>query len=1344
MKKQNILFHLWTTLFWFGLLLNAAPAAALTQPSEDAPITVSYLDGERYKTERTYWETGTDGKRHLKAQTWEDREGTVIKCLRYTYDTHGNRTCETIYGNLSGQGWVAPVLNSQGTVINEEAGVESYAIRLAYDPDHPTRLLSRTEDNGKTTSYLYNDQTSLKTTELISDGTTILQRRFFEYDALNRLIKIITDDGRSADLHDMQGVRQRSATLFDYDEGNESYDFNEISIKEVNSSGQIVSEMDGLNNTTTYYYDDLGRVSKVVLPSVLDEDETLRIPSVHYKYDILNNITELTDAKGRTVYMRYNAYGKPTEQLFHDGSKEILIYNLDGSLCEKVGRDGITMHYTYDLLGRETFVEVIDSAGRKLSSLASIYSGFQLVKTVQNEQITTLYTYDSNGKIQSKQRQCPDGIQRAQFTYDDHGRMISQTESWGLGPRDSLVTTYHYDATGNLAKTVLSDSAGAVLKEIPIEPAERSERTFQEGATTNERGQTVRQTTSIDENGQKVTITYDALNRAETIVVTNSLGQTTQHTGIRHDLAGNKTKETIYDPTTQAVMKTNTWAYEGCHRLMCYTEAADTASARPTYYSYDTKGHLAEVVTPKGIGIYYRYSEGLLEEYFAGDFSFHYHFVYDGKGRLIRVEDRCHQTSCKRQYNTSGQLTHEQLGNGLKIRNTYDALGRRIQLILPDYSLIAFEYDPLYIRTIKRYSNKGKLQYSHTYSEYDLKGRVAKSTLIGAAGTLELDYNQDGFCRFIRSPHWSQQIPEWGINSFHHIVALQGQDACGTWNSSFSYDSKQQIVEETGAFAHSYTYDESGNRQSIDEISYQSDLLNQLCSQESEQENIQYEYDLNGNLISITSQNTHTSYQYDALDRLICVNFNEQKEVRFIYDVWNRRLSKTVSIRDSLSSEWIHQTTHRYLYDGNKEIGVVDDRNVLIELRLLGTSPIGEDPQSEIGAAIAYELNGIPYAPIHDHRGNMCCLINASTGEMAESYRYSAFGELTVFSATGTPLAQSALNTPWLFSSKRYDIETGLIFYGKRYYSPSIGKWLTKDPLGSIDGTNSYLFLHNNPLSQIDTHGLFSISAAWKSIKDFAYSLANKLCCLKSQLSLTDQLEQPSSSLAEHIFSKGFLQLAGYYVDPIDNGTTPYGEEINGKVRVTFINGILNIRQDLEETLKLFSSSHGNIPIHYVYRPTEGWTKDIMSSTLSKMGFISPYAKLLAQTWKEMIQEMGGVGQGGKILHYAHSIGATDTYVARTLLTPEERQMIHVISIGSPTMIPQSSGFGSVMNYVSKRDGVCFLDPIGYATGYFSDRVHVEPIGSIVGVPFIDHTIFSDSYRQIINELGTQFVETYQ
>ncbi|MDE3046709.1 MAG: RHS repeat-associated core domain-containing protein, partial [Verrucomicrobiota bacterium] len=153
--------------------------------------------------------------------------------------------------------------------------------------------------------------------------------------------------------------------------------------------------------------------------------------------------------------------------------------------------------------------------------------------------------------------------------------------------------------------------------------------------------------------------------------------------------------------------------------------------------------------------------------------------------------------------------------------------------------------------------------------------------------------------------------------------------------------------------------------------------------------------------------------------------------------------------------------TRYFLYDGQNEIGSFDENLNLLELRILG-----ETPHAEIGAAIALELQGKIYAPIHDLQGNIAALLPINRSEPT-FYHYSAFGEEK---HTGPA------KNPWRFSSKRTDEGTGLVYYGRRFYLPSLGRWLTPDPRGFADGMNLYAFVHNDPLTHFDEYGLIMTS----------------------------------------------------------------------------------------------------------------------------------------------------------------------------------------------------------------------------------------------------------------------------
>jgi RHS repeat-associated protein len=69
----------------------------------------------------------------------------------------------------------------------------------------------------------------------------------------------------------------------------------------------------------------------------------------------------------------------------------------------------------------------------------------------------------------------------------------------------------------------------------------------------------------------------------------------------------------------------------------------------------------------------------------------------------------------------------------------------------------------------------------------------------------------------------------------------------------------------------------------------------------------------------------------------------------------------------------------------------------------------------------------------------------------------------------------SPSSNPFRFSTKYTDNETGLLYYGLRYYSPGSGRWLSREPLGEEESFNLYGLISNNPISQIDVLGLYEV-----------------------------------------------------------------------------------------------------------------------------------------------------------------------------------------------------------------------------------------------------------------------------
>ena len=106
----------------------------------------------------------------------------------------------------------------------------------------------------------------------------------------------------------------------------------------------------------------------------------------------------------------------------------------------------------------------------------------------------------------------------------------------------------------------------------------------------------------------------------------------------------------------------------------------------------------------------------------------------------------------------------------------------------------------------------------------------------------------------------------------------------------------------------------------------------------------------------------------------------------------------------------------------------------------------------------------------YDGNGNVSALVDSADGSLDAKYEYGAFGE--TLRVGGTSIAD---DNPFRFSTKYTDTESGLIYYGFRYYSASLGRFLNRDPLGEAGGSNLYAFVENDPVNGWDYLGLTEV-----------------------------------------------------------------------------------------------------------------------------------------------------------------------------------------------------------------------------------------------------------------------------
>ena len=112
-------------------------------------------------------------------------------------------------------------------------------------------------------------------------------------------------------------------------------------------------------------------------------------------------------------------------------------------------------------------------------------------------------------------------------------------------------------------------------------------------------------------------------------------------------------------------------------------------------------------------------------------------------------------------------------------------------------------------------------------------------------------------------------------------------------------------------------------------------------------------------------------------------------------------------------------------------------------------------------------VNGPQYSYLYDGKGNVTALLDY-VGRTAQTYQYDPFGVQMASSGS--------VNQPMRFSTKPYDEQTGLCYYGYRFYNPALGRWMTRDPIGENGGINLFTFAGNNPTNWVDPFGLVDLN----------------------------------------------------------------------------------------------------------------------------------------------------------------------------------------------------------------------------------------------------------------------------
>ncbi len=305
----------------------------------------------------------------------------------------------------------------------------------------------------------------------------------------------------------------------------------------------------------------------------------------------------------------------------------------------------------------------------------------------------------------------------------------------------------------------------------------------------------------------------------------------------------------------------------------------------------------------------------------------------------------------------------------------------------------------------------------------------------------------------------------------------------------FGYNDRNELIESSRYYGtdinnlsnpiHSehraFQYDTIGNRQQStkanETATYIISNLNQYSRRIEPNKTTDFEYDADGNMISMITNGSKKILKYNAENRLISVTPEIPVVgsflVEYSYDYKGRRVRKAVCIFNGAS--WVQHKDVLFIWDGWNMIEEITkkDGNQKSKYFVWGFD-LSQSLQGAggVGGLVACVEGSKTYYFMYDGNGNVSQIVDSSDNSIVAMYCYDPYGNFIIDSGS------EAQNNPFRFSTKYFDTETGLYYYGYRYYSPELGRWLTRDPIAEEGGINLYCMVDNDPINHIDSFGM--------------------------------------------------------------------------------------------------------------------------------------------------------------------------------------------------------------------------------------------------------------------------------